>query len=505
MEEDFGVNTAEANFKESILIDNTSDSEDEEEEEGEAPLPWFYLLVIYGVLASDAMTFLIIQPLGPDQCVERFGMVDNPGLCSGILVGIFIFGTALSAVPLGHVADLVGRKGVMMLGLLTGGLSAIFYGLTSSFWVAALLRFFGGVTNANVVMCSAACADLTKGKQRVLAFAYLWGVFSISSALSGSFAGIFIDPKRQPFTYDDNRFFFPLFVVGCCNMFTLVLVFFFLPETNQFAAKGKEDKRDEGLQFEEEYAPDCNSTTPTKKTGIIEKIQMVFEVFADDKLQQLICCCYCLNSFGNSAVLTVVVLFFREDIDDRGLGMEDFGYGIMLGIFSVTGIIFQIGCFKRVATTLGTNHTIYTVALILYILGCFLTPLSVFPFTFGVTDVTKLASETLALLALAPISIASMMALSILSTMQSNITHPTRQGFSLGVLQSLSCFSRAIGPVALGALFDALGAAFQLGSAAFIICGFVYLACLLLIQRMTEEDKWRSEESRFEAVDVEFE
>ena len=108
------------------------------------------------------------------------------------MVGIFIFGTALSAVPLGHLADIVGRKRIMMLGLFTGSLSAISYGLTSSFWVAMFLRFGGGVTNANVVMTSAACADLTKGKQRVLAFAYLWGVFSISSALSGAFAGFFL-------------------------------------------------------------------------------------------------------------------------------------------------------------------------------------------------------------------------------------------------------------------------------------------------------------------------
>ena len=95
-------------------------------------------------------------PLSPPSSLTPFSPPSPPlpspplslslslGLCSGILVGAFIFGVALAAIPLGHVADLYGRKGVMMLGLLTAAISAISYGLANNFWVAFFLRFFGG-------------------------------------------------------------------------------------------------------------------------------------------------------------------------------------------------------------------------------------------------------------------------------------------------------------------------------------------------------------------------
>ena len=49
----------------------------------------------------------------------------------------------------------------------------------------------------------------------------------------------------------------------------------------------------------------------------------------------------------------------------------------------------------------------------------------------------------------------------------------------------------------MGAIFDALGGV-RLASATFWLCGCVYFSCLLMIRRMTEEDKWRTQESRFE-------
>ena len=65
-----------------------------------------------------------------------------------------------------------------------------------------------------------------------------------------------------------------------------------------------------------------------------------------------------------------------------------------------------------------------------------LIPLIPFNLPFSSLKITKGTT----LLTLAPLSIAGMMGLSILSTMQSNITHPTRQGFSLGLF-SLFSFS----------------------------------------------------------------
>ena len=139
-------------------------------------------------------------------------MEDMPGTCAGALVGGFTMGVCLSALILGHVADLIGRKKIMMLGLFTGWICTSMYGLVSNFWLAFAIRVFAGLTNANLVLTRAVCADLTTGAQRVLAFAYLWSVFSVSRGLSGTAGGILSEESNQPFTLNDNRFFFPCFV-----------------------------------------------------------------------------------------------------------------------------------------------------------------------------------------------------------------------------------------------------------------------------------------------------
>ena len=69
---------------EPLLQQNEKEEKEKENGEEEPPFPWFHLILVYGVLASDAMTFLIIQPLGPDQVSFFFFFVV-------VVVFVFVF------------------------------------------------------------------------------------------------------------------------------------------------------------------------------------------------------------------------------------------------------------------------------------------------------------------------------------------------------------------------------------------------------------------------------
>ena len=100
---------------------------DEKEEGEEDEFPWFPLMITYLIMASDAITMTIIQPLAPDQvrlffssllfssllsfsnplnrqCREIFGMASSAGTCTGALVGAFTLGCCFSGLALGHLA-----------------------------------------------------------------------------------------------------------------------------------------------------------------------------------------------------------------------------------------------------------------------------------------------------------------------------------------------------------------------------------------------------------------
>ena len=118
------------------------------------------------------------------------------------------------------------------------------------------------------------------------------------------------------------------------------MVFFFLPETNKFAGEGGENKEGDEERGEEREKEE-------EHLGIVDKIKLGFGVVAADKLQQLIVVCYCVNSFGNSGVLTTIVLFFQEGVDKRGLGLEDLGYGLffVFVLFCFVLFCFVLFCF----------------------------------------------------------------------------------------------------------------------------------------------------------------
>ena len=56
------------------MEENLSSDDEGEEREPNVGLPWRTLFLVYGVLASDAMTILMIQPLAPSQVFLFFSL-----------------------------------------------------------------------------------------------------------------------------------------------------------------------------------------------------------------------------------------------------------------------------------------------------------------------------------------------------------------------------------------------------------------------------------------------
>jgi len=163
----------------------------------EIKLPWGILLLVYGVLMSDAIASTVITPfvpstsalstiaparrtpsptvrrlrvvvytftrlrmaeladarflVGGDMCSKRFGISEeNAGMAAGALIGAYNLASFVSSFMLGHLADKYGRKLIVMGGLLSGAVGTILFGFSPNFALAFASRLLAGALPLSV-------------------------------------------------------------------------------------------------------------------------------------------------------------------------------------------------------------------------------------------------------------------------------------------------------------------------------------------------------------------
>jgi hypothetical protein len=357
-------------------------------------LPWDVLWIIYAIVFSDTILTTIIYPLSPSQCKTQFHFPpENVGLCSGTLTGVYSIGLFISSFFFGHLADQFGRKSLMMAGLFFGFIFTTLYGWAPTYWVAVFARFFGGLTDPNLVLTKSACADITTGSQRAAAFAYLWAIAALSRIFSGIVSSFLILEKYQLITPNNNPFFFPCFVAGFCNLIVLFLSIFFLPETNQYhlipESEINDDNEDneielQNIQLEVENNNNQNNDTNDNNytqdidhdDTLLGKFRTGFQFLLSDRLQILICGVYLLNAFANGAIYNSLFIYLSTPQDKHGYGLTTSELGIVSGWMALSGLLYQAFCFKPLAARL-TNYQIYVLAIALFVIGCLLQPLPI--------------------------------------------------------------------------------------------------------------------------------
>ena len=188
---------------------------------------------MYSIVVADGIALNIITPFISRMCSDRFGVPpEHIGLASGWIVGVFSCAVFLSSFFIGHLSDIYGRKAFMMLGLASGCICTVLFGISTSFGVALVLRFLGGLTNGNLALTKTVIADVPSSsmspEQRSLAFAYLGGLFQLSRALASAIAGL---TYGVDFGSYDNPYLLPCVIAGAVNLIVLVLSWRIMPET----------------------------------------------------------------------------------------------------------------------------------------------------------------------------------------------------------------------------------------------------------------------------------
>ena len=147
------------------------------------------MAIIFIVILIDMIGFGIIVPF-LTYMVENLSEPGQPigrwvaGLMAAYAAAMFLFSPFWGAL-----SDRIGRRPVLMFGLIGNSVAFVVFGLSNSLWMALAARLFAGMVNANLSVTRAYIGDISEPhevarRQGILGVAFGVG-FSIGPAIGG--------------------------------------------------------------------------------------------------------------------------------------------------------------------------------------------------------------------------------------------------------------------------------------------------------------------------------
>jgi predicted MFS family arabinose efflux permease len=189
------------------------------------------------------------------RMIETFGLTQDEtriSIYAGMLITAFAFAEFSTGMVWGRVSDKVGRKPVLIMGLIGTAISMTCFGFSRSLTSAILARVLGGLLNGNVGVLQTAVAELvTKKDDQPRAYSIMPFVWCLGSIIGPAMGGALAMPceaypQRFPRDglFDIYPFLLPNLVCVIVLLFGITNGVLFLEETHV-----KKKKRcDVGLQ-----------------------------------------------------------------------------------------------------------------------------------------------------------------------------------------------------------------------------------------------------------------
>ncbi|POV96763.1 hypothetical protein PSTT_15459 [Puccinia striiformis] len=267
------------------------------------------LLILCLIRLCEPISFTVIFPMVAFMVAE-FNPTHSDkqvGFYCGAIESIFSLAQFSTIILWGKLSDRIGRKPVLLIGLIGVSISTLAFGFSSSFWTMILARSIGGVLNA---------------ENQALAFSLLPTSFAVGSAIG------------------------PLLVAAIAPLLEFVMATLWLNETLP-NKKSTNTEREPLLQsladidVQESLVPPGPS--PTKILDLLK-----------DRNLLVILISYSLLSFQHISLEALIVLFASTPIKSGGIGFSSADIGLALSLSGVMVIFVQLGLFPFFQKRFGT-------------------------------------------------------------------------------------------------------------------------------------------------------
>ena len=186
------------------------------------------VLPIFVIVLIDLLGLTIIIPLMPLYATAFRANAFTVGLL-GAAYPLMQF---LGAPLLGRLSDRYGRKPILLISQAGTLLGFVILGLANSLWLLFLARLLDGLSGANVSTAQAAITDSTTAKTRTQGLGLIGAAFGLGFIIGPIIAFVALQASG-------NNYHVPAWVAVGMSALSIVLTWFWLPETLPAAGHGR--------------------------------------------------------------------------------------------------------------------------------------------------------------------------------------------------------------------------------------------------------------------------
>ena len=417
------------------------------------------LVVLFLVTMIDMIGFGIVIPfltyLVEDLAADQ--NITSTGIWVGLLMTSYSAAQFLFSPIWGGLSDRIGRRPVLMIGLIGNTVFFTMFGLANTLLMALVARFLAGVFNGNIAVARAYIGDVSTPKQLATRMGLIGAAFGLGFTIGPFLGGELSAPAERWDVFsgtilETHPYLLPCLLASVLSIVSLLLAFKYLPES---------------------LAPEARSTRTTQTWSATMKrtASNVQRMLGTKNIGSLMWVTF-LYMFGFTVMHAVFILYTQMDPSTGGLGFSEADNGRIFALIGILGIVTQGGLIGPLTRRFGSLF-ILRLGSILSGIGLVLIPYSTLDFVWAwmifITGCIAIGNGLFQ-----PSS----------STLLTSLAR--RDDYELGAVmgsqESLSSFARILGPLTGGYVWTITvnRTGFFDYHTAFHICGVLMMLAFLL-------------------------
>ena len=335
----------------------------------DAPLPVVdaskgALLVLFLVTVIDMIGFGIVIPF-LTYLVEDLTPASQEasiGIWVGVLMTSYSAAQFLFSPFWGSLSDRIGRRPVLMVGLVGNTVFFTMFGLANTLLIALAARFLAGVFNGNLAVARAYIGDVSTPQQLATRMGLIGAAFGLGFTFGPFIGGELSDPasRWEVFAgtiFDTNPYLLPCAVASLLSILSLLVAIRNLPESLPLDRRTKSER----TSWTSGMIQTMKNTSSMLRSGSVSVVIWVSMLFI----------------FGFTIMHAVFILYTQMSPTDGGLAFSEADNGRVFAMIGVTGILTQGFLIGPLSRRLGTRRLI-PIAIAITGLGLVLIPYTEF-------------------------------------------------------------------------------------------------------------------------------
>jgi MFS family permease len=409
------------------------------------PLPWSQLTLVFVALIAEPISSVYILPF-VNQLIGELGITGGDdrkiGYYAGLIESLFFVTQAFTTWQWSRLSDFIGRRPVILLGLLGLSVSNFAFGLSRTLGTLIISRCIAGILNGNIGVMKSMLGDLTDHTNLAQVFAMVPATFCIGATIAPLYGGALTKPQeRWPHIFQGKfwaayPYFLPSLVSGCSTLLTFLVCTIFMKESLPSKTRKNQSPTVETSPY---YPPTNDNAQPIPMLTLLKTYSVMIPIAN-----------YGTLGLVQIGIFVLLPLFYSSPIEIGGLGLPPSIIGAFLAIYGIVDGSVQALFAARIIERIGAKTMFCSVVLSFYPL------ILLFPIMSAVVIAqAKVGPMIWALLAVQLIFLVLMdlayTAIFIFVTRAA----PNKEslGSTNGLSQSLSSTARAIGPALTTSLF----------------------------------------------------